>query len=327
MNFKVLGVNGGNGVVLYPFRDELLCNIEPRSVFVTPEDIQWKLNFKSPIEKKIKDININHKLVDVIVGAPDCGHSSVLSYSRAKKLSDPSKNDSLNIFLFSILEYKPKVFMMENLPKMLETMGSEIEALLYEYDLLTFNESVSAWGNSQSSRVRLVLVGLKKSEGLNKDIFKLPKFGTLKTAGELRSNLVLGKNAHVREAYDSRLCLYYKDQRNLSVKEAKHIWKTEFKEFRKWPVNQGNLVHQPGIYRNLDKDLPLTVRKQNRQFNEDGDILSPREIARIQGVPDYFKLWVDEGRYNYSLNKARITLAKSPPYEIGQWFYKCLTQL
>lgn len=327
MNFKVLGVNGGNGVILHPFRKELLCNIEPRALFVTPEDVQWKLNFKAPLEKRVKDISINHKLVDVIVGAPDCGHSSALSYSRAKKLSDPSENDSLNIFIYSILEYKPKVFMMENLPKVLENWGRDLNSLFFEYELITFTDSVSAWGNSQISRVRLILIGIKKSEKFDRSVFKLPSFEKLKTAGELRANLEPNKNGHVRESDDVKLSLYYKDQRSITVQKARYLWKTEFAELRKWPVNKGNLVNQPGIYRNFDKDFPLTVRKQNRQFNEDGEVLSPREIARIQGVPDHFKLWVDENRYTYSLNKARVTLAKSPPYEIGQWFYNCLTQL
>jgi asparagine synthase (glutamine-hydrolysing) len=46
----------------------------------------------------------------------------------------------------------------------------------------------------------------------------------------------------------------------------------------------------PGVYRNLANEYPLTARKQNRQFNSLGYIMSPRELARIQGLPDDFKI-------------------------------------
>jgi site-specific DNA-cytosine methylase len=266
-------------------------------------------------------------MVDIIIGAPDCGHSSVLSFSRAKKLGNPAENDSLNVFIFSILHYQPKIFMMENLPKMLENWGTGINQIFQDYELLIFTHPVSAWGNSQASRLRLVVVGIKKGSGIDSKVFKLPKETLLKTSGELRKGLQLGVNGHVRESDDTMLSLYYGDQRSITAGEAKKIWVTEFKDLKKWAVNKGNLINQPGIYRNFDKDLPLTVRKQNRQFNEDGEILSPREVARIQGVPDKFKLWISEDRFTYSLNKARITLAKSPPYEIGKWFYNCIEKL
>ena len=46
MNLQVLGVNGGNGIILHPFKNQLIRNIEPRGVFKTPGNAQWKLNFK-----------------------------------------------------------------------------------------------------------------------------------------------------------------------------------------------------------------------------------------------------------------------------------------
>ena len=45
-DLKVLGVCGGQGALLFPFRDKLIGNIEPRGVFHTSREEQWKANFK-----------------------------------------------------------------------------------------------------------------------------------------------------------------------------------------------------------------------------------------------------------------------------------------
>jgi hypothetical protein len=45
-DLKVLGVCGGQGALLFPFKNKLIGNIEPRSVFHTKSESQWKANFK-----------------------------------------------------------------------------------------------------------------------------------------------------------------------------------------------------------------------------------------------------------------------------------------
>ena len=42
---RVLGVCAGQGALLFPFKKNLLGNIEIRGVFHTPGEEQWKLNF------------------------------------------------------------------------------------------------------------------------------------------------------------------------------------------------------------------------------------------------------------------------------------------
>lgn len=327
MNYKILGVNGGNGVILYPFRKNLTGNIEPRSIFHTPEDKQWRLNFKAAQDKFF--VEYAKSQVDVIVGAPDCGHSSALSYSRAKQLSNPKENTSFQTFVNCIKFYQPKYFLMENLPKLLDNFTDFNKEVFPDYRLIMFNESVSKWGNSQMSRIRLVVIGVHRD--LDKSIddkIKLPddsKF-VYKTSGEIRKGLNEpdGSIFHLREPLSEFIPLYYEEDRKITARKARDIWNNEFKGLKRWEVNKGNLTTQPGIYRNLDEDYPLTVRKQNRQFNQDGLMLTPREIARIQGVPDSFKLWYEPDQLKYCLNKARATLAKTPPHEIGEWFYKLL---
>jgi site-specific DNA-cytosine methylase len=329
----ILGVAGGNGVILHPFkRLHLIANIEPRAIFNTPNHAQWKLNFNEPLELNLDSTWAN---VNVIVGAPDCGHSSVLAYSRGKKLSDPRDNPSLQMYIASIRRYKPKLFLMENLPKMLENFGNLQRFLEKKYHLINLVEPVSAWGNSQVTRKRLVMVGIRKD--LNVDLItrtinsSMLSFDNtkLQTSGQLIKGLEHENPelCNVRENDTYEIPLYYEGRRKMTTLEAKEIWGTVFKGKTRWEVNMGNMKCQPGVYRNLENDFPKTVRKQNRQFNHLGDMLTPREMARIQGVPDSFKLWYDESKSLYCINKARATVTKSPPYEIGQWFSKIIKHL
>lgn len=326
MSYNVLGICGGNGVILYPFRKQLLGNIEMRPLFHTPDNVQWKLNFNVPQDHTI-ETHYSRKLVDIIVGAPDCGHSSALAFSRAKKLADPKLNDSLNAYIWAVNEYKPKFFMMENLPKLLENWGADIK--FPDYRLVIHNRSVSVWGNSQLSRVRLVVIGIRRDlPNTLSGQFELPDVSyTLKTSGELIGDLK-GENpetCNVRENSNTQIALYYKGLRKITARFAQELWMGKFQGLRKWPVYEGNLKNQPGIYRNFEDSYPLTVRKQSRQFNHWGLMMSPREMARIQGIPNSFKLWYDGTQY--SINKARITVAKSPPFEIGNWFKQKLDNL
>lgn len=327
MSYKVLGVSGGNGVILHPFNKHLIGNVETRSVFHTFNEAQWKLNFR--VNQDQSEVKYLRSMVDVIVGAPDCGHSSVLAYSRGKKLKDPKENDSLNLFIKYINEYQPKFFLMENLPKLLDNWGEEIEDIFPDYRLIIHKKSVSAWGNSQVSRVRLVVIGLHRvlPDGLRKR-FSLPSpYTNLKKSGELIKDLREENPdiCNVRESQNTQIALYYKGLRKITAGLAQELWMGKFRDLKKWPVNEGNLKNQPGIYRNFEEHYPLTVRKQSRQFNHWGLMMSPREMARIQGIPDSFKLWYDGSQY--SINKARVTVAKTPPYEIGAWFKNCLDSL
>lgn len=321
MNLRTLGCCGGNGVILHAFRKQLISNIEPRSIFHTPNQIQWRLNFSVPFDKDLA-IRYPKSSVDVIIGAPDCGHSSILAYSRAKKLSDPKENISLTFYTGQINYYKPKLFLMENLPKMAEVV--DLEQSFPDYDLRVFNESVSVWGNSQYSRVRLVVIGIRKDLELDGYLIELPNLKEFnhKNVNELFDGLgkMNGIHCHVREPDDYTIPLYIDGKRKITVKEAREIWRTRFKDKSRWEVEDEKMKNQPGVYRIFGNGYPLTVRKQNRQFGPDGNMLTPREIARIQGIPDNFKLWYDPDRSLYCINKARVTVAKTPPYEIGAWF-------
>jgi DNA (cytosine-5)-methyltransferase 1 len=330
----VLGVCGGNGVILYPFLSksfDLIGNIEPRGVFGTPQNIQWKLNFKDiPFYKSITPL----KAIDVIIGAPDCGHSSILSYSRAKSFSEAKDNKSLSLFIEAVqIAYKPKIFIMENLIALIKNYGEEdLEQAFKDYNLTFINGPVSNYGNSQIHRKRLLLVGIRKDiPKKHLSLFKLPTldFSKLKTCGELINDLFSlypsPKLCHVREDNNTVITIY--SGKKMKVGHIKKMWMEEHTFDKRLPVANRNFTSAPGVYKNLEDDYPATARKQNRQFNHFGEMMSPRELARIQGLPDEFKLAFEERNAQYWINKGRVTVTKTPPLEMAQYAKRKLIKL
>jgi len=332
---NILGVNAGNGVLLHTMKECLVGNIEIRAIFHTKGLEQWKANFGSiPYFKSVSQLKKQIKCpVDVILGNPDCGHSSVLSYSRRKALSDPRDNESLDLFIKCVRFYEPKIFLMENLPKLLETCDTQFwDKALPKYSISYLIHSVSEWGNSQKSRIRLVMVGIRtdiaklNDNKLQYHFTEIYKINKLKTTGELLKGLEneeinLG---HVREDINSVITLYAGFK--IPLKDVQRIWQ-ENPGLSRWVVKDRKFSTAPGVYRNPEDKYPSTARKANRQFNPRGLQMSPRELARIQGVPDDFKIIIKEEDIQYWINKGRATVTKTPPYEIGQWFFKQLTSI
>jgi len=338
MKLRVLGISCGNGVLLHPFKQFLLGNIEPRGEYKTPNDIQWKLNFDDiPLYYDAsKKLLKKYKKINVIISHPTCGHSSALAYSRGKKLGDAKKDKTMKLFIHSVKKIKPEVFLFENLTNLFKSFPwDEFDSKFKRYRLIKFNVSMAAFGNSQISRHRLIIIGIKKGhQSIFSSDFRLPNEESihLKKVFELESNLIYPNAAlcHIREDDKTIVCME-KDFKKLNLKQIRDIWNSEeYKDRKKWDATttgKGKMKNLPGVYRNLANSYPLTARKQNRQFNSKGFIMSPRELARIQGIPDSFKLWYTATKDQYSINKARVTATKCPPYNLGQWFFNCLTKI
>lgn len=324
---KVLGVCAGNGVMVYPLKRYLIGNVEPRYVFYTKDNTQWKLNFGDiPM---VQDVE-NWPEADIIIGHPDCGHSSILSYSRKKSLSDPKDNESLTLFLTSIKKVQPSVFLMENLPKLLDTYSEDDWGDMFpEYNFWFFIDSVSEFGNSQKTRVRLLVIGInrEKTKGItNKLQYHLShiyKVNNIRPAEDLL--IGLGKEnpkiGHIREDINSIITMY--SGFKISLKDVQQYWLRNPNENR-WAAKDRKFSTAPAVYINRRRSLPMVARKANRQFNHQGLQMTPRELARIQGVPDKFKIYIDTTAPIYWINKGRTTVTKCPPYEVGKWFARQL---
>lgn len=329
---NVLGICAGQGGLLFPFRKHLLGNIEPRGVFHTPGEEQWKTNFKGvPFYKGYNLPEFDEK-VDVILSSPDCGMSSIMRLSKVKELGKPKDNRSLNLVIEGINYYKPKIFLIENLPRLLSLLPKDFfEETFKDYKLVFHERSVSDYGNSQVSRKRLIVIGVHKKTGkkyLNAfdEVFqvKAPKL-----TRDLLSVSPYGSNYNI--PIEKTLAMYdYRklpEKKNLTVEKIQVLWNSAFKQEKKWPINTAKMSTLPGVYRlELDK-APLTLRPADRQFRPDGYPLGILDFKAIMGFPKAYKIFMDEGNYLYWLNKARYTIAKGSVYEVGIWFKRCLKKV
>lgn len=329
---KVLGVCAGQGALLFPFRKHLIGNIEIRGVFHTPGEEQWKANFGDIPFHKGFCLQEFDKKVDIILSSPDCGHSSVMRLSKVKELGNPKDNRSLNLVIAAILEYKPKIFLIENLPRLLSLLSRDFfEKTFKDYKLIFHERSVSDYGNSQVSRKRLIILGVHKKTGkkyLNAfdEVFQVK---TPKLTRDLLFASPYGSNYNI--PIEKTLAMYdYRklpEKKNLTVEKIQVLWNSAFKNEKKWPIKTAKMSTLPGVYRlELDK-APLTLRPADRQFRPDGYPLGILDFKAIMGFPKAYKIFMDEGNYLYWLNKARYTIAKGSVYEISVWFKRCLKKV
>lgn len=326
---NVLGISAGQGGLLFPFRKHLLGNIEPRGVFHTPGEEQWKANFKDVPFYKGYCLQEFDEKVDIIISSPDCGASSIMRLSKVKELGKPKDNRSLNLVIEGINYYKPKIFLIENLPRLLSLLPNKyFQEAFKDYKLIFHERSVSDYGNSQVSRKRLIIIGVHKKTGkkyLNafNEVFQVK---TPKLTRDLLSVSPYGSNYNI--PIEKTLAMYdYRklpEKKNLTVEKIQVLWNSAFKQEKKWPIKTAKMSTLPGVYRlELDKP-PLTLRPADRQFRPDGYPLGINDFKAIMGFPKKFKIYIDQENYLYWLNKARYTIAKGSVFEIAIWFRRCI---
>lgn len=333
--FNLLGICAGQGALLFPFvnskKFNILGNIEPRSVFHTKPESQWKANFKGiPFLKGYELPKDWHP--DIILSSPDCGSCSVMRLSKSKTLGDPKSNKSIQLVFQSIQYYEPALFLIENLPRLLSLISKEMLMDFFkDYKLIFHERSVSDYGNSQVSRKRLIIIGVHKKTGkkyLNafNEVFQVK---TPKLTRDLLFVSPYGSNYNI--PIEKTLAMYdYRklpEKKNLTVEKIQVLWNSTFKQEKKWPIKTAKMSTLPGVYRlELDKP-PLTLRPADRQFRPDGYPLGINDFKAIMGFPKQFKIYIDQENYLYWLNKARYTIAKGSVYEVGIWFKKCIKRV
>lgn len=331
MSYTVLGISSGIGVSLYPFKSHLIGNVEPRAIFHSPGEKQWNANF--PDVPLYRDLENTNQQVNVIIGSPDCGSGSVLRLSVAKEYGDIKVNKSLNLFVKGIKMYKPDFLYFENLPGMFKSLSKErLQKKFSKYNLIFHEAPVSMWGNSQIHRKRLVIIGIRKDiDSQYLRLFRLPDrrelnrtcyelYGDLDELSSFNDCVDIG---HIREPMFNVVTVFSKFK--CTVAECMGYWIDHPKQ-KRWEVKGRRFSNAPGVYRNRRNDYPATARKANRQFDHNGLMLTPRQLARIQGVPDDFKIYVDPDKLNYWINKGRAAVTKTPPMEISKWFFNKLNK-
>lgn len=327
---KVLGISAGQGALLFPFRRNLLGNIEPRPVFHTPGEEQWRLNFgDTPFIKSPELPKFNSK-VDIILASPDCGATSIMRLSKVKQLGNPEANKSLHLVIMGILHYQPKIFLIENLPRLLSFISKDFfEKVFEDYKLIFHERSVSDFGNSQKSRKRLIIIGINFKTAKNY-LNSFIRVFTVRDPKLSRNLLEAAKTGPINYNIppDKTLAMYdYRklpQKTNLNVKQIHELWNGDFKDEKKWPIKTKKMSTLPGVYKLQWDKPPLTLRPADRQFRPDGWPLGIQDFKNIMGFPKRFKIYMNEENYLYWLNKARYTLAKGSVFEVGIWFKRCL---
>ena len=233
---KVLGVSAGAGILLFPFRKNLIANVETRGVFYTKGLEQWKLNFGDT--PYYKDGTLPDCKPDIILSSPDCGSASIMRLSKVKELGNPQENKSLNLVIESILHYKPKIFLIENLPRLLTLLPKDFfEETFKDYKLIFHERSVLDYGNSQESRKRLLIIGVHKKTGkkyLNAfdEVFQVK---TPTTTRNLLKPLTFSQENNTNQIpfMSKTLAMYdYRklpEKKNLTVAKIHRLWVRDFK--------------------------------------------------------------------------------------------------
>lgn len=335
MKYNVIGICAGGGTLLFPFKKKLLFNLEPRSCFHMKDEEQWRLNFgdipfikswEFPEVKKDRDL--------ILIGSPNCGSSSMFRFSRAKTLKNPKEDKTIELFLNSVNRYKPTVFMMENLPKLLDFIGVKDWGDMFpDYKIRIITHPMSFFGNSQATRKRLLVLGVLKDNST----FSISQFKRVTRVNEpmlVKDILKITRSSkdNYKDFHDRVLAMYdYRDKtkKTLTYQQVNILWATDFREEYKWPIKSSKMKTLPGVYRNRLKAYPLTVRPSNRQFMPDGSEIGIQDFRIIMGLPDNFKImdlkkYPEIKEYNHNLNYLRTYITKGACYEVGVWFKNCL---
>ena len=265
--------------------------------------------------------------------------------SKVKELGNPKDNRSLNLVISSILKYKPKIFLIENLPRLLSLLPKNFfEETFKDYKLIFHERSVSDYGNSQISRKRLVIIGVHKKTGkkyLNafNEVFQV-KNPTI-TRNLLKPLTFSSEDDTNQIPWISKTLAMYDyrklpEKKNLTVAKIHRLWVRDFKDEKKWPIKTAKMSTLPGVYRLEYDKPPLTLRPADRQFRPDGYPLGVEDFKAIMGFPKKFRIYLHENQgtsekdfrdHHYWLNKARYTIAKGSVYEVGLWFKRCLKKI
>ena len=245
---------------------------------------------------------LNGKTVDLIIGGPPCQGFSVAG----KRIVDDERNKLYKNFVRFVEYYKPKAFMMENVPNILsigdgivkDSIVKDFSDLGYKvvYKVLT----ASNYGTPQNRR-RAVFVGFKDGKEF---LFPQQCVEQLVTSYEALSDLPENSLEDGSEYPINSNCDYQKLMRCNSSKIYNHQI-TEHSEKTKKIIS---LVPDGGNYKNLPLELQqirkvhiawTRLNSQKPSFTIDtghrhhfhykwNRIPTVRESARIQSFPDDF---------------------------------------
>lgn len=256
----------------------------------------------STLEPSEIEKGLNGKSVDLIIGGPPCQGFSVAG----KRIVDDVRNKLYKNFVRFVEYYKPKAFMMENVPNILSIGGGIVrDSIVKDFSDLGYKVvykvlTASNYGTPQNRR-RAVFVGFKDGKEF---IFPQQTVEQLVTSYEALSDLPENSLEDGSDYPMTTNCDYQKLMRCNSSKIYNHQI-TEHSDKTKKIIA---LVPDGGNYKNLPPELQQTrkvhiawtrLNSQKPSFTIDtghrhhfhykwNRIPTVRESARIQSFPDDF---------------------------------------
>jgi DNA (cytosine-5)-methyltransferase 1 len=262
-----------------------------------------------------KDLGISQGSIDVIVGGPPCQGYSI----SGKRMVDDPRNQLYRTYLKFVEYFKPKAFLMENVPNLVSMGGGKIkDEILSDFEGLGYRIDyrillASDYGVPQNRR-RVFFVGLRNGDKK----FEFPKVthgddGIKKiSTSDAISDLPEGSLIDGSPYPSKPKTPYQKFMRRRQGQLFNHITILHTEKTKKII----SMVPDGGNYKNLPKELwntrkvniawtrysskkpSLTIDTgHNHHFHyKYNRVPTPREAARLQSFPDSFIFLGDKNR-------------------------------
>lgn len=247
--------------------------------------------------------NENIKKVDVIIGGPPCQGFSIAG----KRIVEDERNQLYKTFVNFVEHFKPKAFLMENVPNIMSMgKGAIKNQIIKDFEELGYKVShqillASDYGVPQN-RKRAFFVGLKNGVEFKFPIPTTPnnKITSKEAISDLTENTINNGTPYLNEYKSS----YQKQMRNGN----KVIFNHQITEHKEQTIEIIAMVPDGGNYKSLPKELHETrkvniawtrLNSQKPSFTIDtghrhhfhykfNRVPTVRESARIQSFSDNF---------------------------------------
>ena len=267
--------------------------------------------------EKITPLEIAVKNVDVIIGGPPCQGFSV----SGKRLMNDPRNKLYKAFVSLVSHYKPKLFVMENVPGVMRLFNGKVkEQIITDFSAVGYNVetkllSAENYGVPQQ-RKRIFFVGINPDKIKKTEKFEFPNpthgmdnnLVPFVTAKDAISDLdFISDDKELDECIDYALPAtndYQKTMRKKSKRLYNHVTVIHTKRTKQIIA----MVPDGGNYKTLPKELWETRKVHiawtrmnserpcftidaghNHHFHyKENRVPTVRESARIQSFPDTF---------------------------------------
>lgn len=239
---------------------------------------------------------------DVIIGGPPCQGFSIAG----KRVIDDERNQLYKSFVSFVEYYKPKVFLMENVPNIISMGGGVVKnTIIKDFEAIGYNVVykillASDYGVPQNRR-RAFFIGTK---GETEFVFPNPTVQNHIASHEAISDL---PENSLKDGTKYPITPKSEYQRSVRM-DSKGIFNHEITNHKEQTVEIIAMVPDGGNYKNLPKELHKTrkvniawtrLNSQKPSFTIDtghrhhfhykfNRVPTVRESARIQSFPDKF---------------------------------------